>query len=100
MTDFVTERSPDEKSILESEAGDTITKRISVRKRKKSIDGARKLCYYNTWFCGRSFSQDNAAAGRTKSYATVAQLVEQLIRNQQVAGSSPASSSMIAEHYR
>ena len=26
-------------------------------------------------------------------YATVAQLVEQLIRNQQVAGSSPASSS-------
>ena len=93
MTDFVTERSPDEKSILESEAGDTITKRISVRKRKKSIDGARKLCYYNTWFCGRSFSQDNAAAGRTKSYATVAQLVEQLIRNQQVAGSSPASSS-------
>ena len=93
MTDFVTERSPDEKSILESEAGDTITKRISVRKRKKSIDGARKLCYYNTRFCGRSFSQDNAAAGRTKSYATVAQLVEQLIRNQQVGGSSPPSSS-------
>ena len=30
------------------------------------------------------------------SYATVAQLVEQLIRNQQVAGSSPASSSKIA----
>ena len=28
--------------------------------------------------------------------ATVAQLVEQLIRNQQVAGSSPASSSMLA----
>ncbi len=27
-------------------------------------------------------------------YATVAQLVEQLIRNQQVAGSSPASSSI------
>ena len=27
--------------------------------------------------------------------ATVAQLVEQLIRNQQVAGSSPASSSML-----
>ena len=27
-------------------------------------------------------------------HATVAQLVEQLIRNQQVAGSSPASSSM------
>ena len=32
-----------------------------------------------------------------KRYATVAQLVEQLIRNQQVAGSSPASSSMIAD---
>ena len=29
----------------------------------------------------------------TPYYATVAQLVEQLIRNQQVAGSSPASSS-------
>ena len=29
-------------------------------------------------------------------FATVAQLVEQLIRNQQVAGSSPASSSMEA----
>ena len=29
----------------------------------------------------------------TTPYATVAQLVEQLIRNQQVAGSSPASSS-------
>ena len=28
------------------------------------------------------------------AYATVAQLVEQLIRNQQVAGSSPASSSI------
>ena len=28
-------------------------------------------------------------------YATVAQSVEQLIRNQQVAGSSPASSSKI-----
>ena len=27
------------------------------------------------------------------TYATVAQLVEQLIRNQQVAGSNPASSS-------
>ncbi len=27
-------------------------------------------------------------------YATVAQLVEQLIRNQQVAGSNPASSSI------
>ena len=31
--------------------------------------------------------------GNTTEYATVAQLVEQLIRNQQVAGSSPASSS-------
>ena len=31
----------------------------------------------------------------TNSYATVAQSVEQLIRNQQVAGSSPASSSKI-----
>ena len=30
-------------------------------------------------------------------HATVAQSVEQLIRNQQVAGSSPASSSMIAD---
>ena len=29
-----------------------------------------------------------------RKYATVAQSVEQLIRNQQVAGSSPASSSM------
>ena len=31
---------------------------------------------------------------RTTPFATVAQLVEQLIRNQQVAGSNPASSSM------
>ena len=32
-------------------------------------------------------------ANHASDYATVAQLVEQLIRNQQVAGSSPASSS-------
>ena len=32
-------------------------------------------------------------AEKAKMYATVAQSVEQLIRNQQVAGSSPASSS-------
>ena len=31
---------------------------------------------------------------RNKKVATVAQSVEQLIRNQQVAGSSPASSSI------
>ena len=30
---------------------------------------------------------------QTRFYATVAQLVEQLIRNQQVGGSSPPSSS-------
>ena len=35
--------------------------------------------------------------GNTTEYATVAQLVEQLIRNQQVAGSSPASSSTFTE---
>ena len=33
-------------------------------------------------------------------FATVAQLVEQLIRNQQVAGSSPASSSKIGKPCR
>ena len=32
---------------------------------------------------------------KAKMYATVAQSVEQLIRNQQVAGSSPASSSIL-----
>ena len=34
-------------------------------------------------------------AEKAKMYATVAQSVEQLIRNQQVAGSSPASSSIL-----
>ena len=33
-----------------------------------------------------------------RNYATVAQSVEQLIRNQQVAGSSPASSSKRTGH--
>ena len=35
----------------------------------------------------------NSISSGLFSYATVAQSVEQLIRNQQVAGSSPASSS-------
>ncbi len=35
----------------------------------------------------------------SESYATVAQLVEQLIRNQQVAGSSPASSSSVVADF-
>ena len=37
---------------------------------------------------------------RNKINATVAQSVEQLIRNQQVAGSSPASSSKIKQPTR
>ena len=36
---------------------------------------------------------DRIYCGEYPIYATVAQLVEQLIRNQQVAGSNPASSS-------
>ena len=42
------------------------------------LDKFRKMKYNNS---------------RKSRHATVAQLVEQLIRNQQVAGSSPASSS-------
>ena len=42
------------------------------------LDKFRKIKYNNS---------------RKSRHATVAQLVEQLIRNQQVAGSSPASSS-------
>ena len=45
------------------------------------LDKFRKMKYNNS---------------RKSRHATVAQLVEQLIRNQQVAGSSPASSSMQA----
>ena len=47
-----------------------------------ALDCRGMVCYNNTAICQRT------------RYATVAQLVEQLIRNQQVAGSSPASSSI------
>ena len=49
------------------------------------LDKFRKMKYNNS---------------RKSRHATVAQLVEQLIRNQQVAGSSPASSSKIGKPCR
>ena len=48
------------------------------------LDKFRKMKYNNS---------------RKSRHATVAQLVEQLIRNQQVAGSSPASSSIPMESF-
>ena len=48
-------------------------------------------------YCGSVAPADSSrrwARGKKTIYATVAQSVEQLIRNQQVAGSSPASSSI------
>ena len=39
-------------------------------------------------------------AAKTTEYAGIAQSVEQLIRNQQVAGSSPVTSSILCGHFR
>ena len=51
----------------------------------------RRLLIYNNRAVTRR--GENGLQTDTISYATVAQLVEQLIRNQQVGGSSPPSSS-------
>ena len=62
------------------------TGRKSQGKFEKKIDAAVKSCY--------TIKADIRKRGQFGEIACVAQLVEQRIRNAQVAGSSPAASSM------
>ena len=67
-----------------------------IKKLKKFLKKCDKMLAF---FFLMSYNKQAVNERATKLNATVAQSVEQLIRNQQVAGSSPASSSKMHVQY-